>query len=137
MKAHLLLTATLALWGLCASADPAPGDAARGAEVFKAQCAACHLAKSTDKSPPIGPQLLGVVGRKAGSWDHFGYTPAMKKAGFTWDVKLLDKYLENPYAVVPGAAMGLLVPSPSHRADVIAYLASSPELLRQPERPAP
>jgi len=137
MKAHLLLTATLALWGLSASADPASGDAARGAEVFKAQCAACHLAKSTDKSPPIGPQLLGVVGRKAGSWDHFGYTPAMKKAGFTWDAKLLDKYLENPYAVVPGAAMGLLVPSPSHRADVIAYLESSPELLRQPERPAP
>ena len=46
----------------------------------QAQCAACHLAKETDKSPPIGPQLLGVVGRKAGSWDHFAYTPAMKKA---------------------------------------------------------
>ena len=29
-------------------------------------------------------------------------------AGFTWDAKILDKYLENPYSVVPGAAMGLL-----------------------------
>ena len=112
MKTHLLLTATLALWGLSAHADPATGDAARGAEVFKAQCAACHLAKATDKSPPIGPQLLGVVGRKAGSWDHFGYTPAMKKAGFTWDAKILDKYLENPYSVVPGAARNTSVKRP-------------------------
>ena len=134
MKTRLLLTAMLAVWGLAASADPAPGDPARGEAVFKAQCAACHLAKATDKSPPIGPQLRGVIGRKAGSWDHFGYTPAMKKAGFTWDPKLLDKYLENPYAVVPGAAMGLLVPSVEHRADVIAYLSTNPELLTQPER---
>lgn len=129
-----LLPAALAFTALAAVADPAPGDAARGAEVFKAQCAACHLAKPTDKSPPIGPQLLGVVGRKAGSWDHFPYTAAMKKSGITWDAKLLDQYLENPYAVVPGAAMGLLVPAPAQRADVIAYLASKPELLRQPER---
>ena len=136
MKIHLLSTAALAIWALAASADPAPGDAARGAEVFKAQCSACHLAKPTDKTPPIGPQLLGVVGRRAGTWDHFNYTPAMKKAGatITWDAKLLDKYLENPYAVVPGAAMGLLVPAPSHRADVIAYLSTNPEALRQPER---
>jgi len=132
-----LLPAALAVWALTAGADPAPGDAARGADVFKSQCAACHLAKPTDKSPPIGPQLLGVVGRKAGSWDHFQYTPAMKKAGFTWDAKILDKYLENPYSVVPGAAMGLLVPSPAHRADVIAYLSSKPEILRQPERAEP
>jgi len=134
MKTRLLLTAMLAVWGFAASADPAPGDPARGEAVFKAQCAACHLAKATDKSPPIGPQLRGVIGRKAGSWDHFAYTPAMKKAGFTWDAKVLDKYLENPYAVVPGAAMGLLVPSVEHRADVIAYLSTNPELLTQPER---
>ncbi len=134
MKIHRLLPTVLIVWAFSAGANPVAGDATRGAEVFRAQCGACHLAKPTDKSPPIGPQLLGVVGRKAGSWDHFGYTPAMKKAGFTWDAKLLDQYLENPYAVVPGAAMGLLVPSATQRADVIAFLESKPELLRQPER---
>jgi cytochrome c len=134
MKTVSLFTAALSLWAFTAAADPAPGDAVRGAAVFKAQCAACHFAKETDKSPPIGPQLLGVVGRKAGSWDHFAYTPAMKKAGHVWDAKLLDRYLENPYSVVPGAAMGLLVPSPAHRADLIAYLSSNPAELKQPER---
>lgn len=117
-----------------ALADPSAGDVARGAAVFKAQCAACHLAKPTDTSPPIGPQLHGVVGRKAGSWDHFKYTDAMKKSGITWNAKLLDEYLENPYAVVPGAAMGLLVPVEKNRADVIAYLTSAPEELKQKER---
>jgi cytochrome c len=112
---------------------PPTGDAVRGAEVFKAQCAACHLAKE-GQSPPIGPQLYGVIGRKAGSWDAFKYTDAMRKAGFSWNRQLLDQYLENPYALVPGAAMGLLVPVPANRADVIAYLASQPATLKQPAR---
>jgi len=119
---------------IAAAAFADPPDAARGAEVFKAQCAACHLQKATDKSPPIGPQLLGVLGRKAGSWDHFKYTDAMRKSGLTWSAKLLDQYLENPYAVVPGAAMGLLVPVEKNRVDVIAYLETNPAELKQTER---
>lgn len=117
-----------------ALADPPAGDATRGAAVFKAQCAACHLEKATDTSPPIGPQLYGVVGRKAGSWDHFKYTDAMRKSGHVWNAKLLDQYLENPYSLVPGAAMGLLVPIEKNRADVIAYLSSLPEELKQKDR---
>ncbi len=134
MKIMHLIPTVLALGAVTAHAGPGPGEAVRGAAVFKAQCAACHMYKPTDTSPPIGPQLMGVVGRKAGSWDHFAYTPAMKTAGFSWDAKLLDQYLENPYTVVPGAAMGLLVPDPEQRADVIAYLATAPDALKQPER---
>jgi len=121
-------------WGTAAySQTPPAGNAARGAEVFKAQCAACHLAKPGEPAP-IGPQLYGVIGRKAGSWDAFQYTDAMRKAGITWTRELLDQYLENPYSLVPGAAMGLLVPAPDNRSDVIAYLASQPETLKQPSR---
>jgi cytochrome c len=115
-------------------ADAPAGDATRGGVVFKAQCAACHLEKATDTSAPIGPQLFGVVGRKAGSWDHFKYTDAMRKSGHVWNAKLLDQYLENPYSLVPGAAMGLLVPYEKNSADVIAYLSSMPEELKQKER---
>ena len=128
------LAAGLALSAGALAQTPGAGDAVRGAAVFKAQCAACHLEKATDTSPPIGPQLHGVVGRKAGSWDHFKYTDAMRKSGITWSAKLLDEYLENPYAVVPGAAMGLLVPVEKNRADVIAYLTSAPAELKQKER---
>jgi cytochrome c len=128
--ATLLAGLTLAL---AAHADTPAGDPVRGAEVFKAQCSACHLWKEGE-SPAIGPQLYGVIGRKAGSWGHYRYTDAMKKSGITWDLALLDQYLENPYAVVPGAAMALTVPSGKNRADVIAYLATRPEALKQPDR---
>ena len=128
------LTALGALVAATGALAQTPGDPVRGALVFKAQCAACHLQKATDASPPIGPQLHGVVGRKAGSWDHFTYTDAMRKAGHVWTEKLLDQYLENPYGLVPGAAMGLTVPVEKNRSDVIAYLATKPEELRQKER---
>ncbi|MBS0376819.1 MAG: c-type cytochrome [Proteobacteria bacterium] len=131
--AALAAAGTLALTAPALAEAPA-GDPVRGAEVFKAQCSACHLQKATDKTPAIGPQLYGVIGRKAGSWDHFKYTDAMKKAGHVWDARLLDQYLENPYSLVPGAAMGLLVPVAKNRVDVIAYLATNPEALKQTER---
>jgi cytochrome c len=135
MRISLLAAAIIGLAaGATASAQTPPAaDAVRGAAVFKAQCAACHLAKPSEPAP-IGPQLYGVIGRKAGSWDHFKYTDAMRKSGLTWNAKLLDEYLENPYAVVPGAAMGLLVPVEKNRVDVIAYLASLPEELKQAPR---
>ena len=58
----------------------------------------------------------------------------MRKAGHVWNAKLLDQYLENPYSLVPGAAMGLLVPVEKNRADVIAYLATNPPELKQKDR---
>lgn len=135
MNARLTATMVIGLvWGVTAYGQAPPaGNPARGAEVFKAQCATCHLAKQGDPAP-IGPQLYGVIGRKAGSWDGFKYTDAMRKSDITWTRALLDQYLENPYSLVPGAAMGLLVPEPVNRADVIAYLASQPDVLKQPER---
>jgi cytochrome c len=134
MKISKLTVIIASFVASAALADAPAGDATRGAAVFKAQCAACHLQKASDTSPPIGPQLHGIVGRKAGAWDHFRYTDAMKKSGITWSAKLLDQYLENPYSLVPGAAMGLLVPAANNRADVIAYLSLSPEELRQKDR---
>ncbi|HXQ64514.1 MAG TPA: c-type cytochrome [Steroidobacteraceae bacterium] len=135
MNARLTGTMVIGLaWGIAAYGQAPPaGDPVRGAEVFKVQCAACHLAKQ-GQPPPIGPQLYGVLGRKAGSWDGFPYTDSMRKANITWTRALLDQYLENPYSLVPGAAMGLLVPLELNRSDVIAYLASQPEALKQPER---
>ena len=130
---HAITLTLVAGLAVAAGARADGGDPVRGAEVFKVQCSACHLYKEGGGNP-IGPSLYGVIGRKAGSWSTFPYTPAMKKAGLTWDVAQLDAYLENPYAVVPGAAMALTVPVAKNRADVIAYLASKPEALKQPER---
>lgn len=94
------------------------GDAARGAQLYKRVCAACH---SFDANR-IGPMHRGVVGRLVASVDGFRYSPALSARGFVWDEATLDKWLENPTALVPGTAMGIRVRSAQDRADIIAYL---------------
>src|ERR1019366_3251387 len=83
----------------------ASGDAANGANLFKTSiCSACHSTVKGGASP-IGPNLFGVVGRKAGSLAGFSYSPAMKAAGMTWDEANLAKYLMSPSDVIPGNKM--------------------------------
>ncbi len=88
---------------VCASSALAAGDAAAGAKSAKL-CMICH---STTKggASVVGPNLFGVVGRKAGSLAGFSYSPAMKASGITWDEGSLTKYLMSPSTVVPGSKM--------------------------------
>lgn len=126
MKADFgVLVAGLAALGLggSASAQTATPDPERGAEVFRAQCIACHSVDSA-KSSPIGPHLLGVVGRKAASAEGFRYSEALQKVDLAWTPGNLDAWLANPWSIAPGTPKALLVPSAKNRADVIAYLQS-------------
>ncbi|MFT4079801.1 c-type cytochrome [Rhodomicrobium sp.] len=101
----------------------AAGDPVKGEQVFK-QCKICHQVGPTAK-PGVGPVQNNVVGAKAGSRPGFNYSDAMKNSGLTWDEATLDKYLENPKAVVPGTKMVFVgLKNPQDRADVIAYLAT-------------
>ena len=103
----------------------AAGDAARGEQVFKQQCKICHALGPGAKAG-VGPEQNNLIGSKAGSRPGFNYSPAMKEAGekgLVWTEENVDKYLENPKALVPGTKMifpGLK--KPEDRADVIAYL---------------
>lgn len=64
---------------------------AKGQQVFKTQCGACHSVVAGKNQ--IGPSLAGVVGRKAGKAAGFKYSPALAKASFTWDKARLDKFV--------------------------------------------
>lgn len=121
-RLFLVAVAAVAVPVLCA-AGPTP-DIENGQKTFAAMCGVCH---SVTKSggPTQGPNLLGVVGRKAGSEPEFAqYTPALKASGITWSTRTLDKFLINPMATVPGTAMPMLIPDDKTRADVVAYLAT-------------
>ncbi|WP_226946694.1 c-type cytochrome [Rhizorhabdus phycosphaerae] len=116
-----LIAPLLALAALSAPAQAQ--DAAAGKRAFL-KCAACHSIKPGDPNK-IGPNLSGVVGRKAGSATGFRYSAAMKAkgAGITWDAATLDKWLTRPSAVIPGTSMAFGgIPNPAERAALIAYL---------------
>lgn len=96
-------------------------DVATGTKLSRA-CQACH---SFDKGGPakVGPNLWGIVGRKAASVDGFAYSEALKTKGGNWGFEELYKFLANPKGVIAGTKMGFAgYPKFEDRANVIAYL---------------
>jgi cytochrome c len=96
-------------------------DAAAGEKAFVV-CRACHQIGPNAKIA-VGPVLNGIVGRKAGTYPGYTYSPANRDSGIVWTPEELDKYLTSPQTVVPHTKMifpGLK--DEQKRKDVIAYL---------------
>jgi cytochrome c2 len=71
----------------------------------------------------VGPNLHGVVGRKAGAVDGFSYSKPVKEGDVTWTEENLDKYLADPKGFIPGNKMAFPgVKKDDERQDIIAYL---------------
>lgn len=101
----------------------AGGDAAKGRLVFL-ECQGCH-AVAPGGPVLVGPDLAGVVGRKAASLPGYDYSAALKSSGLVWTDANLDKWLTDPSLLVPGTKMAFAgIDSPALRADVIAYLGT-------------
>ncbi len=119
-----LLAATIAL----AASSPlhAEGDGAAGQRVF-GQCRACHVVENNGRNG-VGPNLHGVVGRRAASIESFRYSANMRElgeAGHSWTEENLRAYLANPKSVVPRGSMAFPgLRNPQQIEDVIAYLKS-------------
>ncbi|MFZ5961135.1 c-type cytochrome [Pseudomonas knackmussii] len=79
-------------------------DAAKGQAVFERDCSLCHTANAGGPNI-MGPNLHGVVGRKAGSLAGFSYSQAMKDHGATWSRDNLETFLAQPQTAVPGTYM--------------------------------
>ena len=97
------------------AAKPAPES------LFRNQCATCHSLNASDP-PRQGPNLAGVIGRKAGTAPGFKYSAGFASADFAWDQAHLDAYLTNPQAVIPGAVMPYRQANAATRAAIIGYL---------------
>src|SRR5438128_10389847 len=83
--------------------QPLEGNPARGAAVF-GQCVACHSVEAGVHL--TGPSLVRVWGRRAGTVEGFTrYSEPLKRATAVWDAATLDRWLEDPQAVVPGNVM--------------------------------
>ncbi len=116
MVATLVFAAPTA--GALAAGDPAAGEA-----LFKQKCAVCHKIGEGAKNF-VGPELNGIVGRKAGSVAGYSYSDGVKNAGFEWDAAKLNTWLTDPKAMIAGTKMifpGL--PKEPDRDNVIAYIS--------------
>ena len=119
-RIHVIVSSALALLASGRIAAAA-GDAAAGEADFRV-CRTCHQIGEGAKNF-VGPELNGVVGRKAGTVSGYHYSDANKNSGITWDEATLAKYLKHPRAVVPGTKMAFPgLPSDEDIANVIAYL---------------
>lgn len=103
-------------------AAAAPAAAQTGADLFKQRCQMCHVAKAGAK-PGIGPNLAGVVGRRAGT-TAYAYSPRLKASGIVWNKATLDRFLAAPNKAVPGTKMFMAVPDARQRALIVAHLAT-------------
>jgi cytochrome c len=103
----------------------AAGDPEKGRALFS-RCASCHQVGPAAHNG-FGPQLNGILGRRAGSVENYAYSPAMKNATLVWSEKNLRTFLKSPGDTVPGNKMRFWgMGSDSQIADLLAYLRQYP-----------
>jgi len=113
-----------------AAAEPAavPGAAALdlvalGEDAFQT-CTGCHSVDADGRSS-AGPNLYGVMGRKAGELEGYSFSDAFVSSDITWDEASMDGFLADPQAAVPGnEMMAGAVPDAENRKAIIAYLSA-------------
>uniref|UniRef100_UPI0038D1D2B5 c-type cytochrome n=1 Tax=Limobrevibacterium gyesilva TaxID=2991712 RepID=UPI0038D1D2B5 len=104
-----------------ATAPAVAQDPAAGEKAFVV-CRACHQIGPSAKNL-VGPELNGVVGRKAGTVPGYTYSQANLHSGLTWDETTLETYLPSPQTIVKGTKMIFPgVKDPQKVKDIIAFL---------------
>jgi cytochrome c2 len=123
MKSHIVfgaLAASLTL--VCAKPAFAQADPVAGQTVFNQKCTNCHTVTADPGQAPKGPNLIGVIGRTAGTAPGWDFSPALKASGLVLTEENLNKWLLDPEALVPGTKMTVKVPSKFEREDLIAFI---------------
>lgn len=120
---RLILSAAL-LAGFAITAPAFAQDADAGQRVFN-QCRACHTIDKGGRNG-VGPNLWGIVGRKAASIEGFRYSANMRtlgEGGHVWTIENLAPYITNPKAVVPQGSMSFAgLRNEQQLKDLLAYL---------------
>lgn len=117
-----VLPALLVLAGcLGEEEDLDPASVARGEELA-GTCTACH-ALGRDENR-VGPTLLGVIGREAGTVEGYAYSDALVSSGIVWTPDQVVAYVLDPSGLVPGTKMAVGEISEAEAVDIVTYLRS-------------
>ena len=109
----------------------AKADPKLGSELTIDRCNHCHAIISDDETvlhDDFGPPLIGVFGRRIGSYEGFEYSEALKNADGVWTAELIYIFVVDAMLTFPGTAMmyqeGWTNEEVAH---IAAYLASAGE----------
>ncbi|WP_457447178.1 PQQ-dependent sugar dehydrogenase [Roseateles sp. P5_E4] len=121
---HFMRAAACGLLALAATAPAQAQDIALGQRLFDSNCAMCHTA-TPDRRALMGPGLHGIVGRRVGEAQGFGYSAALSALGAkgkVWTKAELDRFIADPSAYAPGTTMPISMADKAQRRALLAYL---------------
>jgi cytochrome c len=125
MNVFKILLAGMATFAAFAFGGASAQASEEGDKIFRTKCLVCHtMEKGKHK---VGPSLLGIYGRQAGTSEGFTRYVGLKGADYKWDKASLDQYLTDPEAFVKAkgatrSAMAFKLPNAKERHEVIEYL---------------
>lgn len=130
------------------------GDIEAGASAFQSQCQNCHNVTDAEGEvlagrPNVrtGPNLYGVIGRQAGTYDGFRFGASIVEAGeagLVWDETEMVSYLLDPNTYLreklgsnhTRSQMSFRVRDEATATDIIAFLAQFGTVEEGDEEPA-
>lgn len=100
-----------------------PKEGTTGETLFAAKCSGCHQS-SLISGNRIGPDLLGIVGRRVASVASYpDYSASLRRLGGVWSEARLDEFLKAPGAFCPGTKMDFAGDaSAKERQAILGYL---------------
>jgi cytochrome c len=88
-------------------------------------CGICHTIDPA-AAQRQGPDLHGVLQRKAGTLAGYKYSAGLKAAGWQWTPEQLDLWLTDPKALVPDTRMSVYKQKDAEKRKlIIDYLAAN------------
>lgn len=117
----------------------AEGDVEKGKALVHKKCKICHSIINGDdvilKGQTVGPNLYAVIGRQAGVYPDFDFSPSIVEAGeqgLVWDAETLDGFLLQTRDYMRArlnddkarSRMSYFVKNPDDRRAIAAYLAT-------------
>jgi len=121
IRVRHVLQACIPLTAVHSPAFAADESASPGRKIFEVRCATCHEVASP-ATTTLGPSLVGIIGKRAGTQASGVHSRAAVESGIVWDRNSLRRFLSDPGREAPGTIMPASVSDPKALDALLDYL---------------